>query len=276
MHVFEAEPFDKDTLPVPYRLAMFHLMVSYSQANYTERPEGIHHGTSLFDMDSFIAEYFVLEEGEKVAKDIVMQLARGFFHGLEFNDDFVAAKLAKYPAEATVVYDKNRSHDGIRGVFVNICLNEKTRRMRKKGSMPSASTAPAKTSDWRDRFVPAKSGSGFGVFGGFGGVTSAAPVSVFQMPAFASFGSPSTSVPAVAPLAKPMDESSDSRSEDNAVEDISNEVREMSLEEDKIVAKVPRKKGEDGNNESKSKSAKKREKKMLKKALATGVPMGLR
>jgi hypothetical protein len=121
VHVFADEPFDHQTVPVPYRLAMFQLMVAYGRSSRMERPEGIYDGSSLFDMDGFIEEYFVLEEGEKVPKETVMQLARSFFHKLEFNDEYIARKLSKYPGDTTIIYDKNRSEDKTRGVFVNIC-----------------------------------------------------------------------------------------------------------------------------------------------------------
>jgi hypothetical protein len=167
VHVFAKEPLDMEHLDVSYRLAMFHLMASFAQAGVVERPEGIYDGSSLFDMDGFVEEYFDIEEGEKVAKEIVIQLARGYFKKLEYREEYVINKLVKYPADPLIYYDKNRSHEGSRGILVNLCLNQKTLKLKKKGKLSEAAVAEDNV-DWRASFGAAVSGkkaAGFG-FGG--------------------------------------------------------------------------------------------------------------
>lgn len=102
------------------------------------QPDGIYDGKTLFNIKSFIDEYFVLEEGEKVAKDTVMQLARGYFKEQKFSDELMVSKLGNFDVDPPIVYNKNRFHDGMRGVFVNLCLNDKTRPKRKDNTDTSA------------------------------------------------------------------------------------------------------------------------------------------
>lgn len=137
---------DMTQLPVESRLAMFYLMVSYCGRIPDSRPAGIYDGDTLFDMKAFVDEFFVLEEEEKVSKDDVIKLSNKFFHQMEFNDDYVLKKLLKVKAKHKIRYDKNRSVDKVRGVFINIGLNEKTSKMMKK--FPEV-FVPTETDSWR-------------------------------------------------------------------------------------------------------------------------------
>lgn len=53
-----------------------------------------------------------------------MALVKKYFAKLEFNDDFIVNKLKKVVVKVSITYDKNRSHENSRGVFVNMRLND--------------------------------------------------------------------------------------------------------------------------------------------------------
>jgi len=53
-----------------------------------------------------------------------MALAKKYFAKLEFNDDFIVNKFKKVDVKVSITYDKNRSHENYRGVFVNMRLND--------------------------------------------------------------------------------------------------------------------------------------------------------
>lgn len=177
IRVFPKIKIDMKQLPTAERLAMFYLMVSYCGKIPERRPEGIYDGETLFDMNAFVHEYFILEEEKKVSKDDVLKLANKYFHQMEFHDDYILKKLLKVKAVHKIRYDKNRTVDKVRGVFINIGLNEKTLKIMKK--TPDAFD-PTETDSWRSH-VPGT----FPQVGplGFGGVTSAAPV---PMPVFSA------------------------------------------------------------------------------------------
>ncbi|RYZ86856.1 MAG: hypothetical protein EOP04_13000 [Proteobacteria bacterium] len=194
VHVFASEPLDLENLDVSYRLAMFFLIVSFAYAGPVERPDDIYDGATLFDVESSIGEYFDLEEGEKVTRETVAQLARGYFHMLEFKDDFIVSKLVKYTgAYPPIAYDKNRSQEGSRGVLISICLNDKVRKQKKGYLSPALSAASGDVSvDWRARFAAVtsdKKSTGFSFGGTFAVDSAEATQTVFSSSAFSTFGS---------------------------------------------------------------------------------------
>jgi hypothetical protein len=172
VRVFPKIEIDMKRLPTAERLAMFYLMVSYSGKIPERRPEGIYDGETLFNMNAFAKEYFILEKEEKVSKDDVIKLANKYFHKMEFHEDYILKKLLKVKAVHKIRYDKNRSIDKVRG---NIGLKEKTLKIMKK--TPDAFT-PTETDSWRSH-VPGT----FPQVGplGFGGVPSV-PMTVFSAP----------------------------------------------------------------------------------------------
>ena len=110
----------KETMSVTDRMAMFHLLVSFSEPRALPRPACIYNVDSLFVMVTFVKEHFVRETFAKTPLDTVMALVKKYFAKLEFNDDIIVNKLMK----VDVKVDKNRSHENSRGVFVDIRLND--------------------------------------------------------------------------------------------------------------------------------------------------------
>lgn len=129
VHVFKKAEFDSEAVSLQDRLAMFHLIAHHAAIfdgdSMAVRPEGVHNGDTLFNMKAFVAEYFVIEAGAKVAKDHVVQLARTFFSHLEFNEDYIIKKLLKFKAQPYITHSANRTHEGCRNILVNIRLNDK-------------------------------------------------------------------------------------------------------------------------------------------------------
>ena len=138
VRVFPKIKIDMKQLPTTERLAMFYLMVSYCGKIPDTIPAGIYDGETLFDMNGFVQEDFVLEEEKKVSKDDVIKLANKFFHHMEFHEDYIFKKLLKVKAVHKIRYDKNRAVAKVRGVFINIGFNENTCKILKKS--PDAPT----------------------------------------------------------------------------------------------------------------------------------------
>lgn len=120
--VFAEVKLEKETMSVTDRMAMFHLLASFSEPRALPRPACIYNVDSLFVMVTFVKEHFVRETSAKTPLDTVMALAKKYFAKLEFNDDFIVNKLKKVDVKVSITYDKNRSHEYSRGVFVNMCL----------------------------------------------------------------------------------------------------------------------------------------------------------
>ncbi len=100
------------------------LLASFSEPRALPRPACIYNVDSLFVMVTFVKEHFVRETSAKTPLDTVMVLAKKYFAKLEFNDDFIVNKLKKVDVKVSITYDKNRSHENSRGVFVDLRLND--------------------------------------------------------------------------------------------------------------------------------------------------------